>query len=249
MAGLLFCQGILQQLIQHRHFRIHLFQPPVFFSHGFHLAHERGIHAAVCTALRKPNMLFVRTKNELQQDIQALHRARQRLVKHRTALVAQVRGLLLDRGIAIPLAITRFRRLVPGILEDLKNPLSPMARETIGDLFYFLLSIDARVTIFDRKIAAVFRQSKNCQRIAKVCGVGPKTATAIVAAIGDGAEFKNGRHLEAWLGLVPRQHSSGDRQRLMCISKRGDRHLRTLLVHGARAVVRVSAYKNDPFSQ
>lgn len=210
-----------------------------------HQKNDRNDAEAICTALRQPNMRFVPTKNELQQDIQALHRARQRLVNHRTALVSQVRGLLLDRGVAIPLAITRFRRLVPGIIEDLNSPLSPMARETIADLFDFLLSIDERVKVFDRKIAAVFRESKDCQRIARVCGVGPKTATAIVAAIGDGSEFKNGRHLAAWLGLVPRQHSSGDRRRLMGISKRGDRHLRTLLVHGARAVVRVSAHKND----
>ncbi len=214
-----------------------------------HQKNDRNDAEAICTALRQPNMRFVPPKNELQQDIQALHRARQRLVNHRTALVAQVRGLLLDRGVAIPLAITRFRRLVPGIIEDLNNPLSTMARETIADLFSFLLSIDERVKAFDRKIAAVFRKSEDCQRIAKVCGVGPKTATAIIAGIGDGSEFKNGRHLAAWLGLVPRQHSSGDRRRLMGISKRGDRHLRTLLVHGARAVVRVSAHKSDPFSQ
>lgn len=214
-----------------------------------HQKNDRNDAEAICTALRQPNMRFVPTKNEAQQDIQALHRARQRLVNHRTALVSQIRGLLLDRGIAIPVSITRFRRLAPEIISDLSNQLTNLARGTIADLYDFLLDIDKRVAVFDRKIATIFRESKECQRIAKVCGVGPKTATAIIAAVGDGAEFKNGRHMAAWLGLVPRQRSSGDRRVLMGISKRGDQHLRTLLVHGARAVVRVSAKKNDPFSQ
>jgi len=109
--------------------------------------------------------------------------------------------------------------------------------------------IDARITAFDRRIDAVFKSNKDCRRIAQICGVGPKTATAVVAAVGDGREFKNGRHLAAWMGLVPRQHSSGDKRLLMGISKRGDRHLRTLLIHGARSVVRVAQRKTDPFSQ
>ena len=214
-----------------------------------HQKNDRNDAEAICTALRQPNMRFVPTKSEAQQDIQALHRARQRLVNHRTALVSQIRGLLLDRGFAIPVSITRFRRLAPEIIGDDSNGLSDMARETVADLFEFLLDIDKRVAVFDRKIAAVFRANEDCQRIGKISGVGPKTATAIIAAIGDGKEFKNGRHLAAWLGLVPRQRSSGDRRVLMGISKRGDQHLRTLLVHGARAVVRVSAKKDDPFSQ
>lgn len=214
-----------------------------------HQKNDRNDAEAICTALRQPNMRFVPTKNELQQDIQALHRARQRLVNHRTALVAQIRGLLLDRGVPIPVSMTRFRRLVPDILNDPTNPLTDMARETVAALYDFLSEIDQRVSVFDKKIAAIFRTSKECQRIARICGIGPKTATAIIAAVGDGSEFKNGRHLAAWLGLVPRQRSSGDRQVLMGISKRGDRHLRTLLVHGARAVVRVSARKEDPYSK
>lgn len=214
-----------------------------------HQKNDRNDAEAICTALRQPNMRFVPTKSEEQQDIQAIHRARQRLVNHRTALVSQIRGLLLDRGFAIPVSITRFRRLAPEILADHANGLSDMAREIIADLHDFLLDLDERIKVFDRKIAAVFKANEDCQRIAKVSGVGPKTATAMIAAIGDGTEFKNGRHLAAWLGLVPRQRSSGDKRVLMGISKRGDRHLRTLLVHGARAVVRVSAKKDDPFSQ
>jgi transposase len=214
-----------------------------------HQKNDQNDAEAICTALMLPNMKFVPTKSEEQQDIQALHRARRRLVNHRTALVSQIRGLLLDRGIPIALSIGRARRAIPEILEDLTNGLTAMTREIIGDLFDFLGQVDARITAFDRRIDAVFKSNEDCRRIARICGVGPKTATAVVAAVGDGREFKNGRHLAAWMGLVPRQHSSGDKRLLMGISKRGDRHLRTLLVHGARSVVRVAQRKTDPFSQ
>jgi transposase len=107
------------------------------------------------------------------------------------------------------------------------------------------LQLDERIEVFDHKITEIFKANAVCQRIAKIRGVGPKTATAMIAAIGNGADFKNGRHLAAWLGLVPRQHSSGDRRVLMSITKRGSQHLRTLLVHGARAVVRTAVRKTD----
>ena len=122
------------------------------------------------------------------------------------------------------------------------------AAEIVASLYAFMLQIDERIRAFDRKIDAIFKASEVCQRIAKIRGIGPKTATAMVAAIGDGSDFKNGRHLAAWLGLVPRQHSSGDRRVMMGISKRGSQHLRTLLVHGARAVVRTAVRKTDPRS-
>jgi transposase len=214
-----------------------------------HQKNDQNDAEAICTALMLPNMKFVPTKSEEQQDIQALHRARRRLVNHRTALVSQMRGLLLDRGIPIALSIGRARRAIPEILGNQTNGLSAMSREIIGDLFDFLGQIDAQITTFDRHIDAVFKSNEDCRRIARICGVGPKTATAVVAAVGDGREFKNGRHLAAWMGLVPRQHSSGDKRLLMGISKRGDRHLRTLLIHGARSVVRVAQRKTDPFSQ
>jgi len=204
---------------------------------------------AICTAVRQPHIPLVPKKSIEQQDIQALHRARQRMVNHRTAVVSQIRGLLLDRGIAFAKSIGRARRMIPEILASQANELTAMARDAIGELWDLLCDLDRRIESFDKKIAAVFKASEVCQRIAKIKGVGPKTATAIVAAVGDGAEFKNGRHMAAWLGLVPRQHSSGDRKVLMGISKRGDQHLRSQLVHGARSVVRVAANKNDPINQ
>jgi transposase len=193
---------------------------------------------AIVAAARQPHTPLVPKKTLEQQDIQALHRARQRMVNHRTAVVSQIRGLLLDRGFAMAKSITRARRLVPDILANLDNELTPMARDAIGELYDLFRDLDRRIASFDKKIEQVFRSSETCQRIATIKGVGPKTATAIIAAIGDGAEFKNGRHLAAWVGLVPRQFSSGDRKVLMGISKRGNQHLRSLLVHGARAVVR-----------
>jgi transposase len=200
---------------------------------------------AICTALQQRNMRFVPKKTLEQQDIQALHRARQRLINHRTALISQMRGLLLDRGIAIAVSATRARRLIPKILATPNEELTPMMREIVTSLYAFMLEIDTRVKAFDRKINAIFKASTVCQRIAKIRGIGPKTATAMIAAIGDGSDFKNGRHLAAWLGLVPRQHSSGERRVMMGISKRGSQHLRTLLVHGARAVVRTAVRKTD----
>ncbi|MBG6178806.1 transposase [Labrenzia sp. EL_208] len=152
---------------------------------------------AICTAARQPHIPLVPKKSIEQQDIQALHRARQRMVNHRTAVVSQIRGLLLDRGFAMAKSITRARRLIPDVLADLDNELTPMARETIAELYDLFRDLDRRISDFDKKIDRVYRQSETCQRIAKIKGVGPKTATAIVAAIGDGAEFKNGRHLAA----------------------------------------------------
>ena len=204
---------------------------------------------AICTAARQPHIPLVPKKSLEQQDVQAIHRARQRLVNHRTAVVSQIRGLLLDRGIAFGKSIGRARRMIPEVLTDRSNALTAMARETIGELWDLFCDLDRRVSIFDQKIEAIFKANQTCQRLARIKGVGPKTATAIVAAVGEGAEFKNGRHLAAWLGLVPRQHSSGDRQVMMGISKRGDQHLRSLLVHGARSLVRTATGKDDAMNR
>jgi transposase len=204
---------------------------------------------AIVTAARQPHIPHVPKKTIEQQDIQAMHRARQRMVNHRTAVVSQIRGLLLDRGFAFAKSITRARRIIPALLSDMTNGLTVMARETIAELWDLMCDLDRRVAAIDKKIDAVFKADPACQRIARIKGVGPKTATAMVAAVGNGAEFKNGRHLAAWLGLVPRQHSSGDKRMMMGISKRGSQHLRSLLVHGARAVVRTAPNKHDPHNR
>jgi len=156
----------------------------------------------ICEAVQRPNMRFVPLKSVEQQDVQSLHRARQRLVNHRTALISQMRGLLLDRGIVFAQSATQARRQIPLIVHDPTSDLSPVVRDILRTLLELLRELDARVKVFDQAIARVFRASPVCQRLACIEGVGPKTATAIVAAVGDGREFKNGRHMAAWLGLA-----------------------------------------------
>ena len=161
---------------------------------------------AICVAVQQPNMRFVPQRSIEQQDVQMLHRARQRLVNNRTGVSSQIRGFLRDRGIAFARNIGQTRKQIPGILEDAENGLTASARETIAELFDFLRNLDERIAAFDRRIDGAFRASEPAQRIARIEGVGPKIATAVVAAVGDGREFDNGRHMAAWLGLVPRQH-------------------------------------------
>jgi len=225
--------------------RVRIIAPQYVKPFAKHQKNDRNDAAAICRASRQPDMKFVPGKTLKQQDIQALHRGRQRLVNHRTALVSQMRGLLLDRGVAFAQSITRARREIRSLLEEGAPELSELFRSMLDQLYSCFVALDEQIAWFDCEIEKVFKESTTCQRLAQIRGVGPKTATAIVAAVGDASEFNNGRHLAAWMGLVPRQHSSGNRQRLFGISKRGDRHLRTLLIHGARAVVRTSARRDD----
>ena len=160
---------------------------------------------AICIAVQQPHMRFVPKKSLIQQDIQGLHRARQRLVNHRVALISQMRGLLLERDVAIAKSASVAQRLTPEIINNPKIDITELTRDIIGTLYAFLLQLNEKIKYFDKQIEAVFRDSEVCQRIAKVRGIGPKTATAVIAAVGDGADFKNGRHLAAWMGLVPRR--------------------------------------------
>lgn len=203
---------------------------------------------AICEAVTRPNMPFVPPKSIGQQDIQTLHRIRTRLVRERTALVNQTRGILREYGVFLPTGITAFKTQLPVVLEDASNELTPLMRELIADQACRFRELAARIEEYETRINKCFKASDVCKRLASVSGIGFITATALVAAIGDPSYFKNGRHFAAWVGLVPRQHSSGDRHKLLGISKRGDTYLRTLLIHGARAVVRSSDNKSDPRS-
>jgi transposase len=157
--------------------------------------------------------------------------------------------LLAERGIVIAQGITRLRKQLPAIVEDLENELTPLSREVMRELSAELVVLDERITRADALVRRVFTQSAACQKLAQVEGIGPVVATALVAAVGNAKEFTNGRHLAAWLGLVPRQHSTGGKERLLGISKRGDRYLRTLLIHGARATVHRARCKTDARSR
>ena len=200
---------------------------------------------AICEAVSRPQMRFVAAKSVEQQDIQCLHRVRSRLVSSRTQLGNQICGLLMEYGIVLPQHLGQLRRGLPLALEDASNELTALSRRLFASLHEELLSLEEKIAALDEQIVAVHRASEPCQRIAAVEGIGPLTATALVAAISDGKAFKNGRQFAAWLGLVPKQHSSGGKARLLGISKRGDTYLRTLLIHGARSVVYRASRKTD----
>jgi transposase len=200
---------------------------------------------AICEAVTRPSMRFVPQKSVEQQDLQCLHRVRSRLVACRTQLINQIRGLLAEYGIVLPQHPGQVRRGLPTVLEDAENQLTGFGRELFQGLYEELVQLDEKVGDADKRIQIAFQRTPNCQRIAAVEGVGPLIATAIVAAISNGHAFENGRQFSAWLGLVPRQNSSGGKSRLLGISKRGDPYLRTLLIHGARSVVYRAKTKSD----
>jgi transposase len=177
---------------------------------------------AICEAVSRPNMRFVPVKSVAQQAILAVHRARELLVGDRTALVNQMRGLLAEYGIVVPQGIARLRRVLPSVLEDTANGLPALTREVIAELQERLWDLDERIASYDQRITQLARQHEAAPRLMQLEGVGAATATAIVATIGDGKAFKNGRQFAAWLGLVPRQYSSGGKTRLGHISKRGN---------------------------
>lgn len=205
--------------------------------------------AAICEAASRPEMRFVPQKSVEQQDLQALHRVRSRLIGCRTQVGNQIRGLLAEYGIILPLHLSQVRLQLPQLIAEEHPQLSPFARELFLSLYEELCALDRRIQAAEERVQRVFREQEACQRIAAVEGVGPMVATAVVAAIADGRVFRNGRQFAAWVGLVPRQYSSGDKQRLGGISKRGDPYLRMLLVHGARSVVYRAAAKTDARSR
>lgn len=194
---------------------------------------------AICEAVSRPNMRFVPIKNGEQQAILAQHRARQGFVKARTAQANQIRGLLAEYGIVIPKGIVHIGKRLPEILEDGENELPGIFRQLIDRLGSNLKELDRQVKELEVQIQIWHRNSVDSKKLAQIPGIGPISASALVASIGDAKNFKDGRQLAAWLGLVPRQHSTGGKPTLLGISKRGDCYLRTLLIHGARSVVRV----------
>jgi transposase len=205
--------------------------------------------AAICEAVSRPQMRFVALKSVEQQAVLAVHRLRQGLVEERTALANRLRGLLTEYGVVIGVGIDRLRRALPEILEDGANGIPGIAREVFADAGHQLRELDARIAAYDRRIAALARASAPAQRLMRIEGVGAVTATAIVASVGDAKVFHNGRQFAAWLGLTPRQHSTGGKQRLGAMTKHGDVYLRTLLIHGARAVLRVTSNRSDAKSR
>lgn len=210
---------------------------------------DRNDAEAICEAVGRPSMRFVPRKSAEQLTIQAIHRIRQRLVADRTRLVNQVRGLFAEHGVVIARDITRLRHALNRIADGDDDRIDGILRELACEMRDELVAIDQRIADQTGRIRALFQNSEACRRIGAIEGIGPITARALVAAVGDQSCFSNGRQFAAWLGLVPRQHSSGGRARLLGISKRGDRYLRTLLIHGARAVLGKAQGKADQKSQ
>ena len=210
---------------------------------------DRNDAEAICEAVGRPPMRFVPPKSPEQLEIQAVHRIRQRVVANRTRLVNQIRGLLGEHGVVVPRDINRIRRTLGEIADGQSGSFGELFVEMLRDIREELSELDARLAGYNQRIKSLFRSNEMCQRIGQIEGIGPITATALVAAVGDQSCFKNDRQFAAWLGLVPKQHSSGGKARLFGISKRGDRYLRTMLIHGARAVLGRSARKTDTRSQ
>jgi len=204
---------------------------------------------AICEAVTRPTMRFVPIKRVEQQDLQALHRIRERLIRARTALVNELRGLLNEYGIILPQSMTKFRALLVGKLQNEQAKLTTLSAELFWHLYDEFLAVEKRLTYDDEKLATIGRAHPACRRLQTIPGIGPLSATALIAAIGDVTQFRNGRQPAAWLGLGPREHSTGGKPRLFGISKRGNRSLRTLLVHGARATLRWVDTKSDDRSR
>ena len=210
--------------------------------------HDMADAEAICEAVTRPNMRFVPIKTVEQQAILSVHRARQGFVKARTSQANQIRGLLSEFGIVIPQGIQSIGKRMPSILEDAENGLPGTMRRVLERLNDHLKELDRQVKELELQIKLWHKESEASQRLEAIPGVGPITASAIVATVGNATEFKSSRQLAAWLGLVPKQHSSGGKQLLLGISKRGDTYLRTLLIHGARAVIRFAEKKAEPES-
>jgi transposase len=204
---------------------------------------------AIAEAVTRPTMRFVPIKEVDQQDIQALHRIRERLLGARTALVNEVHGLMNEYGMVIPKGMAKFRQTVMAKLETDKDKLTALSQEMFGKLLKELAALEEQLAYYQEKLDTLAKTHPECQRLMTIPGIGAITATALMAAVGDVEVFKNGRRFAAWLGLVPKQHSSGGQTRLFGISKRGDSYLRKLLIHGARATLRWVGTKTDRRSQ
>lgn len=200
---------------------------------------------ACAEAVQRPTMRFVPLKSEAQLDLQTIHRIRQRLVSRRTALINQLRAILLERGITVPQRRRVLESRIPAILADEQTGLSPRVRLLIEDLRTEWRDLDARIEALDAELTASAKQDEACRRLCEIPGIGALNATALVAAVGNAAAFDKGRDMAAWMGLVPREYSTGGRQRLLGISKRGNKYLRTLLIHGARAALPHLAVRDD----
>jgi transposase len=247
VIGLEACSGAHEwaRLLQHFGHTVKLMAPRFVAPYRKNGKNDGNDAEAICEAVSRPHMRFIPVKTPAQQAVLCLHRVRQGFIDERTATINRLRGLLAEFGFVLPQSSAAVRRGVATLLEQ----LPPHAARALGDLLEHLRTLDARVREYEHAIEAHARESQPAQVAQQRQGIGPITASAIVASIGDVREFKNGRQFCAWLGLVPRQHSTGCKQRLGHITGRGDPYLRTLLVMGARSVLQRASGQNDPLSR
>jgi transposase len=204
---------------------------------------------AIAEAVTKQNMRFVQIKTQEQLDWQAMHRVRDRLVQRRTALINEIRGFLLERGITFPAQPIHLRKNLPTVVEDAEQNLSPRLRWLLARLWQEWKQTESEIKAITDELERISKEDARCQRLLQIPGFGPLVSTATVAAIGNGAAFRRGRDFAAWVGVVPRQYSTGGKQKLFGISKRGNIYLRRMLIHGARAVLFRIKYDSGGFGQ
>jgi transposase len=204
---------------------------------------------AICEAMSRPNMRFVTVKTVEQQDIQATHRIREELKVRRTAKANQIRGLVAEYGLVAPKSLSSLRAAIPCWLEDAENGLTHYFRSLLHGLWDDLLILDDRMGEMDKTIKRLAKDNEDCVRLQQLRGFGPMISTAMIATVGDARQYHKSRQMAAGIGITPRQHSSGDKHRLLGISKRGDVYLRMLMIHGARSVVTRAKHKDDPLSR
>jgi transposase len=202
---------------------------------------------AICEAVARPNMRFVPIKSVEQQAVLVVHRVRKELVELRNGQINQARSLLAEFGVVIAVGRYRFGQQIGAALDDPRVP--QLARQVLHEVNARIRALDEDILAYDRRISAQVRDSDAMQRIVAVCGVGPITASAVVASVGDAKLFRNGRQFAAWLGLVPRQFSTGGKPVLGRITKQGDVYLRTLLIHGARSALLTLTRRDDKLSR
>ncbi len=235
--------------LEARGFQVKLIAPQLVKPYVKSNKNDANDAEAICEAMSRPSMRFVPIKTVEQQDIQAAHRIRAGLIEQRTAKANQIRGLVSEYGLVAPKELLSLRRAIPCWLEDAENGLTLRFRNLLDGLWGDLRALDERVKELDSEISVIAANEPGAQALQQLRGVGPMIATALVVAIGDARQFANGRQFAASLGLTPRQHSSGGKDRLLGISKRGNTYLRTLLVHGARSALRTAKSKDDRLSQ
>ncbi len=204
--------------------------------------------SALADVAQREDVRTVPAKSIEQQDVQLLHRVRERYVKQRTALGNQIRGLLAEYGVVISRGIASLRKALPNVLENPENELSPLVRKVLNELNHELVTWDEKVKRIDKQFIEQSKRNEQCQSLQTMTGVGPLISSILWVSLGDGKSFKNGRHFAAWCGLVPKQHSTGDKARLFGISKRGNAYLRTQLINGARSALKHAKNREDRLS-